>query len=314
MHKMNCLVLIAGLVIFVSFLGCDDPSRTDNNPRDTADGDTDTGGDGDSDADGDADSDGDSDTDTDTEMVWVEIEGGTYSMGSEDDYVGWATPIHEVDVPTFEINRTEITVGQYRQCVDAGGCEWPYIPGETDLNCNNFAADRESYPMNCMSWNYASIFCSWAGARLPTEAEWEYAARSRGKDVSYAWGDEPATCDLAVMDETISSELNEESEWGCETGMAFPVCSKPLGNTEQGLCDMTGNLWEMVEDWFHESYDGAPTDGSAFNDPATDSKVRRGGSYTSNTWNWSDFIHVSYRTSTGNVSGRGAEYGFRCAR
>jgi formylglycine-generating enzyme required for sulfatase activity len=123
---------------------------------------------------------------------------------------------------------------------------------------------------------------------------------------------EAPSCDLAVM---YQYEFGEPSEsgWGCKTGWASSVCSKPLGNTDQGLCDMTGNLWELVEDWFHENYEGAPADGTAFNTPLTDSKIRRGGDFTSDTTP-EDFLHVSYRASAGGVNMKGEADGFRCAR
>ena len=114
--------------------------------------------------------------------------------------------------------------------------------------------------MNCLDWQQAVDFCAWAGGRLPSEAEWEYAARSGGPSSSYKypWGNDAATCTYAVMD---------DGGYGCGTGRTWSVCSKPAGNTSQGLCDMSGNVWEWVEDWYHGDYTGAPTDGSAWVSP-----------------------------------------------
>ncbi len=107
-------------------------------------------------------------------------------------------------------------------------------------------------------------------SRLPSEAEWEYAARSGGRDWKYPWGDETATCARAVMD---------DGGYGCGRGSTWPICGKPSGNTTHGLCDMAGNVWEWVQDWYHDSYNGAPTDGSALESPTVSKRVIRGGSW-----------------------------------
>ena len=202
-------------------------------------------------------------------IEWVRIPGGRFDMGSEngdDD----ERPVHAVDVSTFELARTEVTVAQYRACVDAGRCEAPDTGHDY---CNWGVAGRDDHPVNCVDWNQARAFAAFVGGRLPSEAEWEYAARSGGRDQTYPWGDERATCERAVME--TDDGLN-----GCGKDRTWPVCSKLAGNSAQGLCDLAGNVGEWVEDCWHDSYDGAPADGGAWvDDCAGDSRVYRGGSW-----------------------------------
>ena len=201
-----------------------------------------------------------------TGFEWVRIEGGSFFMGSNDGDSD-ERPIHSVTVPTFEMSKTAVTVDQYRACVDAGTCTAP----KTGTYCNWGKSDRGSHPIICVDWDQAQAFANWVGGRLPSEAEWEYAARSGGGDCKYPWGDEDATCERAVM--------NDGSGYGCGRDSTWPVCSKLKGNTTHGLCDMAGNVWEWVQDWYHDSYNGAPTDGLAWESPTGSYRVNRGGSW-----------------------------------
>ncbi len=231
----------------------------------------------------------------DTNIEWVRIAGGTFEMGSND--FDWAQPVHSVTVPTFEMTRTEVTVEQYKACVDAGSCSAPDDGWES---CNWGYSDRGSHPINCVDWDQAQDFANWVGGRLPSEAEWEYAARSGGRDWKYPWGDEAATCERAVM---------YDGGDGCGRDSTWPVCSKPSGNTTHGLCDMAGNVWEWVQDWYHDSYDGAPTDGSAWETPTGSHRVDRGGSW----YNFAGGVRAAHRF--GRLPGDRNDYvGFRLAR
>lgn len=225
-------------------------------------------------------------------IEWVTIPGGVFQMGSDS---GDERPVHEVRVPTFDISRTAVTFRQYRACVTAGAC------APVDEKCAGVESTGDEQPVVCVDWSQASAFARWAGGRLPSEAEWEYAARSGGKTRKFPWGDEEPTCERAV--------LNHGDGLGCGRKAAWPVCSKPKGNTEHGLCDMAGNVWQWVQDRKHRSYVGAPADGSAWETPATKHRVQRGGTWSFNA----NFARTTARS--GDVPElRGDYIGFRVAR
>ena len=134
--------------------------------------------------------------------------------------------------------------------------------------------------MNRITWDEAVTYSAWIGGRLPTEAEWEYAATSEGTPSIYSWGDDAPDCTLAVM--------QENGVDGCGQGGSVPVCSIVAGNTVQGLCDMTGNLVEWTQDERSSNYDNADPNGAAYivdinNDPSGDRfyRITRGGVYRS---------------------------------
>lgn len=226
-------------------------------------------------------------------IEWVSIPGGTFKMGSDNGHPN-ELPVHKVAVKGFEMSKTEVTVEQYKACMDAGECS---KPDEYDY-CNWGKTGREKHPINCVNWYQAAAFAEWEGGRLPSEAEWEYAARSAGKNLTYPWGNDEPTCEKAVMN--------------CGRGRrdsTRPVCSKTSGNTEQGLCNMAGNVSEWVQDAYRDSYVGAPQDGSALTGEYNSLRVFRGGS-----WRYrAEFQRSAFR----DFVGPGSRYdglGFRLAR
>lgn len=186
-----------------------------------------------------------------TDLTWVKIEGGSFKMGGDGEYDG--KPIHNVTLKSFMISESEVTVAQYRRCVNAKVCSAPRSKTDSAY-CNWGHSNREDHPINCVSWFQLNTFAKWVGGRLPTEAEWEYAARSQGKEKTYPWGNQKPSCMYAVMN---------DGGRGCGENRTLSVCSKRRGNTEQGLCDMGGSVWEWVLDEYEESYNGAPVDGGA---------------------------------------------------
>ncbi len=218
------------------------------------------------------------------DITYADIPGGTFTMGSsEQGGIRLEAPAHSVTVPDFSMSISEVTVEQYMQCAnstcfDEDGNEEPCcaLPSENQCQCNFLyyaerecetssdcpcgrpcdslaghclnAGERADHPMNCVSWTNAAVFAEWASARLPSEAEWEYAARS-GDDREYPWGDREPTCDgLAHFYDENNPTFSINRKPGCGTETSAPVCSYPAGNTVHGLCDMAGNVFEWTAD------------------------------------------------------------------
>ena len=228
-------------------------------------------------------------------LKWVLIPGGRFMMGSENGS-GSEKPVHTVTVNIFRMSMTEVTVGQYRSCVQDGAC----VATSSEGYCTWGQTSRDDVPMNCMTWSKARTFCRWANGRLPSESEWEYAARSGGKNIKYPWGDQEPSCERVAM--------KSGNKMGCGYS-AWPVCAKSAGKTTHGLCDMSGNMAEWVEDTWHPNYKGAPTDGSAWASNASRSgwRVMRGGALNDPI----SYLSTTYRKSS---SGTYYFYGFRCAK
>ena len=190
-------------------------------------------------------------------IEWVTIEGGTFNMGSTKH--SDEQPIRSVTVPSFQMMRTEVTVGMYRSCVNAGACEPPACAGSrTDSGDRcNYGANATEHPANYLSWRQLMTFAAWVGARLPTEAEWEFAASSRGEGL-YPWGAESPSCALTDYSSDGSVSLS------CNGVGTSPTCSATSGDSAQGLCDMAGNVWEWVQDEHHNNYESAPSDGGGW--------------------------------------------------
>lgn len=236
-----------------------------------------------------------------TPVKWIELPGGTFVMGGE----GYDRdqPAHRVKVGPFSIAQTETTVAQYEACVRAGKCTAP--AGSGNKASNYGAAGRDEHPINEVSYVAAERFCRWAGGRLPTEAEWEYAARSAGRPEMFPWGNTSASCQHAVMDE--DGEINGNE--GCGVGTTHEVCSRKAGNTAQGLCDMAGNVWEWVYDWYADDYYDWGPPANPRGPERGDRRVVRGGAYSTKY----RFLPANERDSRA-PDGGALDLGFRCAK
>ena len=195
----------------------------------------------------------------------VVIPAGTFKMGDIQGGLGsWTQPVHQVSVARFAMGKYEVTFAEYDLFAETTGRTKP----------NDYGWGRGNRPVMNVSWDDATAYLDWLSEqtgkryRLPTEAEWEYAARA-GTETKYWWGNEIGT-NLANCD-------GSGSEWSDKQ-------TAPVGSFQAnpfGLYDTVGNLWEWCADPWHDNYQGAPTDGRIWERSDTNSRLLRGGSFGS---------------------------------
>jgi formylglycine-generating enzyme required for sulfatase activity len=227
----------------------------------------------------------------------VRLEAGSFEMGSE---AGDADekPVHTVKLERpFLLDKTEVTVAAYAKCVAAEKCA---PPDKLTEYCNWGKDDLGNHPVNCVGWAQADQYCRWANKALPSEAQWEYAARSGGlAGHPYPWGDATADCSRAVM--------FGKGGRGCGKDPTWPVCSKVSGNSVQGACDLAGNVWEWVADDYGPYTSGTQDGAIVMNGKGE--KVVRGGSWYKDA----SYLRAASRDHD-DPSLRDGNVGFRCAR
>ena len=263
------------------------------------------------------------------------IPGGEFFMGSDDkDANDFEKPPHKVKVSAYCIDENEETVAQYKECSDRGACRragkennWPgIVPAQRkiyDPLCNISDAEAKAkHPINCVDWDQAREACEARGGRLPTEAEWEFAARGSDGRI-YPWGDDPPAADLlnACGKECFAWQKKHPDPqnppalmYDQDDGFAntAPVGSFPKGKSRWGLQDVVGNVWEWVSDYYAE-YDkaGASTTTQDPKGPATGpDRVIRGGAWNGAMPSW---VRPSFRFHVAQ-SARSYGFGFRCAK
>jgi formylglycine-generating enzyme required for sulfatase activity len=243
---------------------------------------------------------------------WITIPAGDFIMGCDiggDDMEcsWWSTesPKHTVTMSyDYMIHKTEVTNAQYKACVDATVCTAPWSFDSYSRSPYYGNAMYDNYPVINVDWNQARAYCAWTGGRLPSEAEWEKAARGPSpREVIYPWGNTQPDCSLAnfMNDVTWNYCVDETSEAG----------SYSAGASYYGVLDMSGNVSEWVEDDYQfGDYTNAPTDGSAWiGSPRYDNRVVRGGAWGDHT----SHIRVSFRLDN-YLTNFDYGVGFRCVR
>ncbi|HXC67880.1 MAG TPA: formylglycine-generating enzyme family protein [Nitrospiraceae bacterium] len=200
-------------------------------------------------------------------------------------------PAHKVYVDSFSMDKYEVTVGQYAAFLQAKGIDPP-----SDWKTMN-RSEHQKRPVANVDWADAFAFCKWAGKRLPTEAEWEKAARGTD-DRLYPWGNDPPT--------PLHANFGK-SDWS-NHGVLAPIGSFENGKSPYGIYDMAGNVWEWVNDWYDYNYYKNSPSQSPTGPSSGGTKVIRGGAWNSNP----RAMRSSNRSLT-SPTDQGLT-GFRCAK
>jgi formylglycine-generating enzyme required for sulfatase activity len=226
-----------------------------------------------------------------TEMVLVSE--GEFTMGSDKGEPD-EKPVHVVYLDAYYIDKFEVTNQLYKVCVDEGQCDPPrqdyfFIQSPNKIYFGN--PQYDNYPVVYVDWNMAKAHCEWRGARLPTEAEWEKAARGTEGNI-YAWGK-----DLDCQKANYQNCVNYTTEVG----------SYPAGLSPYGAYDMTGNVWEWVADWYSDNYYSKSSSQNPPGPISGQSRVLRGGA-------WPRFDITTYHRTNFAPTYNTFDIGFRCAR
>ncbi len=237
------------------------------------------------------------------EMALVYIAAGPFLMGApETDPQAEAAerPQREIYLDAFWIDQTEVTNGMYAICEFEGGCT-PIIADAT-LTREAYYTDLSfgEYPMVNVTWIQAGQYCAWAGRRLPTEAEWEKAARG-DQEGPYPWGTDEPNC------ERLSFANPGPGRTACSQD-TNRVGSFPAGSSPYGALDMAGNVWEWVADWYDGDYYAQMASENPMGPESGETKVLRGGSFN-------DPAKTVRLTHRNNTLPQNSSYfvGFRCA-
>lgn len=225
-------------------------------------------------------------------VVMINVPAETFTMGN-DDTNSYDRPVHSVYLDAYAVDKYEVTNKLYKDCVDAGVCK-PLVWVSSDTRPNYYGnPEFDEYPVVNVDWDMAKTYCEWRGARLPTEAEWEKAAR--GTDGrTYPWGNEAPNKDLL----NYNQEVGNSTKVGCyEAGRSF-----------YGAYDMAGNVAEWVNDWYGEAYYQNSPPSNPLGPDSGQYRVLRGGSWA----NLGSDVRSAYRERY-DPSSPNYLVGIRCA-
>lgn len=243
-------------------------------------------------------------------MAMLYVPAGNFIMGSDkDDYLAKINefPQHQIYLDAFWIDQTEVTNAMFAAFLNEAGNQ--EVDGKTWLNLRvtdpkivqeegllQPQAGFENHPVVNVTWYGAQAYCEWAGRRLPTEAEWEKAARGTEGSL-YPWGDNDPTCELTNYD-----------SGDCLLRHSMPVGSYPNGKSPYGALDMSGNVWEMVFDYYAADYYTNSPEKNPTGPIIGESYTVRGGSFFAHSFD----VRPARRAESPPASS-GPYIGFRCA-
>jgi len=249
---------------------------------------------------------------------YVRIPPGSFRMGcspGDGQCVADEEPAHSVtQTKSFWMGQTEVTVGAYQRFAQATGRAMPPEPKFEGRSLNPGWKD-ELQPMTMVSWEDAAAYCSWAGGRLPTEAEWEYAARAGTAGPRYGELDAIAW----YADNSGKAQIDAQRIWEQEAATYVERrrqnANRPRGVGQKrpngwGLYDMLGNVWEWVADWYGKDYYGASKSPDPQGPPGGEYRALRGGSWDGFAW----VVRASVRFGSRPGVRGDRDFGFRCAR
>ncbi len=207
-------------------------------------------------------------------------------------------PVHNIILSRYSIDKHEVTTDQYRACVTAGSCDPPSSVGSFSRPSYYDNPAFGGYPVIFVNYAQAVAFCAAAGKRLPTEAEWEKAAKGTD-DRRYPWGEAAPACELANYGFRLCRDPPDTTEVG----------SFPLGASPYGALDMAGNVIEWVHDWYDPFYYGMSPPMDPQGPAMGTQRVRRGGHFANNASSITVYLRSSLEPETSIVT-----LGFRCAK